>query len=429
MEAGIRAGGLAPGAGLPTVRALAEELAVSPTTVAAAYRLLRERGLAAGAGRRGTAVNPRPAVLAPAAEAVVSRAAPSVPPDARNLASGAPDPKLLPNLRSALRAVKASPRLYDEPLVLPELERLAASRLRADGVPADAVTVVGGALDGIERVLTADLRPGDRVAVEDPGYPNLLDLLAALGHRVVPVAIDEAGMRPDALEPALRMGVAAVVLTPRAQNPTGAAVTPVRARELRRLLRTRPEVVVVEDDHAAGIAGRDHVPVVRQSRRWAVVRSTSKVLGPDLRMAFLAADQETIARVIGRRRLGAGWVSRILQELVLHLLAADSTSRLIATAAERYAERRSTLLDALARRGVAAQGASGLNVWVPVHDETATAQALAEAGWAVDLGHRYRIASPPAIRITTSTLLAHESQWLAADLASWLDRPRARYAG
>ena len=93
--------------------------------------------------------------------------------------------------------------------------------------------MTAGALDGIERVLTAHLRPGDRVAVEDPGWANLLDLLAALGFSAEPIRVDDDGPLAADVARALRRGVRAVVVTTRAQNPTGAAVSAARATELR----------------------------------------------------------------------------------------------------------------------------------------------------------------------------------------------------
>src|SRR5438876_1153301 len=83
---------------------------------------------------------------------------------------------LLPDLGAARRRRAAPARLYGAPSVLPELAARARAQLRADAVPADAVCVVNGAHDGIERVLHAHLRPGDRVAVENPGYAALFDL-------------------------------------------------------------------------------------------------------------------------------------------------------------------------------------------------------------------------------------------------------------
>jgi DNA-binding transcriptional MocR family regulator len=78
------------------------------------------------------------------------------------------------------------------------------------------------------------------------------------------------------------------------------------------------------------------------------------------------------------------------------------------------------LIEALAAHGIAAHGRSGFNVWIPVRQETATVQALAERGWGVSAGERFRLRSAPAIRITVSALLPEEAQRLAADLAAVL---------
>src|SRR5206468_460557 len=232
-----------------------------------------------------------------------------------------------------------------------------------------SLAVVGGALDGIERVLQAHLRPGDRVAVEDPGYVAVFDLLAALGLAPEPVAVDETGPVPDDLARALRAGAAAFVLTPRAQNPTGAALDAARARELRRVLGRHPDVLVVEDDHAGPVAGVPALSVCHARERWAHVHSVSKSLGPDLRLAILAGDATTVARVEGRQSVGTGWVSHLLQDIVLALWSDPATNTCLRRAAEAYTARRDKLLRALAAHGIPAQGRSGLNVWIPVPEE------------------------------------------------------------
>ncbi|WP_369689116.1 aminotransferase class I/II-fold pyridoxal phosphate-dependent enzyme, partial [Mycobacterium avium] len=103
--------------------------------------------------------------------------------------------------------------LYGEPAISPALGQYARAALSADGVPADHLALTSGALDGIERALTAHLRPGDRVAVEDPGWANLLDLLAALGFSADPVRVDDDGPLPEDLARALGRGARALVLT------------------------------------------------------------------------------------------------------------------------------------------------------------------------------------------------------------------------
>jgi DNA-binding transcriptional MocR family regulator len=403
VESAVRAGDLRPGDRLPAVRALATDLGVSPATVAAAYAALRRRGLVTGSGRAGTTVRPSPPVS--------TRGYLRAPAGTRDLINGAPDPALLPEIpqRPARRS-----SLYPSEPVAPRLRALAADRLAADGVDPANLAVTGGALDGIERVLSAWVMPGDRVAVEDPGHAVTFDLVAAMGLNAVPVPVDEFGMRPDGLEGALERGAAAVIVTPRAQAATGAAWDSERAARLREVLRRFPATGLIEDDHAGAVSG---VPARTASGglgRWANLRSVSKSLGPDLRLAVLAGDETTVARVQGRQALGTGWVSYLLQETVANLWERPAS---VAEAARVYAARGAALRSALAAHGITATGRSGFTCWAPVADEDQVATALASSGWAVAPGRRFRIAAPPGIRMSFATLTPDEATRFAADFA------------
>ncbi|OBF79706.1 GntR family transcriptional regulator [Mycobacterium sp. 852002-51163_SCH5372311] len=413
IEDGISDGALAPGDALPPIREVAAELGVNANTVAAAYRLLRERGAVETAGRRGTRVRYRPATTPRSLLGL------GVPEGARDLSTGNPDPALLPIAAAQLAAPDAAaPVLYGQSAISAELLDYARAALSADAVPADYLAVTSGALDGIERALTAHLRPGDRVAVEDPGWANLLDLLAALGLSAEPVQVDDNGPVVLSMARALRRGVRAVVVTSRAQNPTGAALSAERAKALRSLLSGKTaEVLVVEDDHCAGIAGVPLHALAGSTRRWAFVRSASKAYGPDLRLAILAGDRRTVERVNGRLRLGPGWVSHLLQDLTVRLWTDDNAKCLVEEAKERYANNRNRLRAALAERGVTAYGRSGLNVWVPVPDETTAITRLLSAGWAAAPGTRFRMDSPAGLRITIADLAYGEIDPLADAVA------------
>src|ERR1700734_299466 len=405
VEAAVSAGALAPGAELPPIRELAGQLGVNANTVAAAYRLLRERGAVETAGRRGTRVRDRPATTPRSLRGI------AVPPGVRDLSSGNPDPDLLPIARLSSR--RNTPVLYGDPAVSPELAEYAQSSLTADGVPAEHIAVTAGALDGIERVLSAQLRPGDRVAVEDPGWANLLDLLAALGFPAEPIRVDEDGPLTADVARAVSSGVRAIVVTTRAQNPTGAAVSAPRAKELRALLVDHDDVLLIEDDHCAGIAGAPLHTLAGTTRHWAFVRSSAKAYGPDLRLALLAGDRRTVDRVHGRLRLGPGWISHLLQDLAVSLWRDKESARLVHKAETVYTRNRELLHAALADRGVASRGRSGLNVWIPVPDETVAITRLLSAGWAAAPGRRFRIAAPPGVRITVSSVDADEIDRLA----------------
>jgi DNA-binding transcriptional MocR family regulator len=395
---------------LPAVRALAGNLGVSPATVAAAFRDLRSRGLVVTRARSGAHVSWRP----PVAGALRARA---VPEGVRDLASGNPDPELLPDLTPVLRRIEAPRQLYGGEPADARLLALAGTELDRDGIAAGNLAVVSGALDGIERALQAQLRPGDVVAVEDPGFAGLFDLLRAGGFALRPVAIDARGMSPAALRDALDDGTSAVVVNPRGQNPTGASLDEERAAELKRVLDRDPDLMVLEDDHLGPIAGAPRLTLTGGRHRWAAARSLAKSLGPDLRLAVLAGDPHTISRVRGRQAVGPGWVSHLLQRIAAELMADEKVAARLAKATGIYGERRQAFIAALADHGIEAGASSGLNVWIPVADETSIVQSLQADGWAVMPGAPFRLQAEPAIRVTIGTLQPPESDRLAAAVA------------
>jgi DNA-binding transcriptional MocR family regulator len=395
---------------------MATELELSPTTVAAALERLRDRGVVVTRDRSGSYVSWRPPIAS-------ARPSAPIPHEARDLARGNPDPRLLPDTRRALRQLEPPGTLYGDEPVLPELREPVAAELGRAGISSDHLAVVSGALDGVERVLAAWLRPGDVVAVEDPGYHGVIDLCRALGLALRPVAVDQQGMRPDELSAALAEGVAAVVITPRAQNPAGAALSERRATELRTLV-DGADAVLIEDDHLGPVAGVPRRTAISGRGRWAAARSVSKTLGPDLRLAVLAGDAETIDRVQGRQLLGPQWVSHLTQRLVTALWTDERVAGRLERAAETYTERRQRFVDCLADEGVDTDSSSGLNVWVHVPDEAAVLGALLERGWAVAAGAPFRLRAGPAVRVTTSTLGAVDARRLASDLALALQPAR-----
>jgi DNA-binding transcriptional MocR family regulator len=410
VERRIRAGELGAGERLPTVRAMAGELGVDPGTAAAAYRLLRERGFVISDGRRGTRVAaqleprpPRPQRLAPGL---------------RDLASSGVDPALLPDVSRALaRVAERRPDVtdYEENAKLDALVAYAEGELADAGIASAALAFVGGTLDGFERVLQAHLRPGDRVGVEDPAFPRMLDLLHALNLEPVPIAIDDEGPDPDQLERALAQGLDALALTPHGQNPFGASLSDDRASALGSLLRSR-DLLLIEDAHGWEV-GRRQTTLVGDQRRWAVIRSMSRLLGPDLRVAFVAGDRQTIGRVEARQAVTTSWVSRLLQEVVADLLGRAAVRRQLQAAAKATDDRRVALLTALDRRGVRAHGRSGLHAWIGVREETFAVRHLLEHGYAVLAGERFRLRTPPAVRVTTAGLRPDEVDPLADALA------------
>ncbi|ANZ40888.1 transcriptional regulator PtsJ [Lentzea guizhouensis] len=410
----VASGELAPRTVLPPVRALAAELGVNRNTVALAYRRLVEAGVAETRGRGGTVV----------------AAVPSSPRGCRcggasvDLASGNPDPALLPDLLAATHAGRYRPPLYGAPAVDEALAGWASADFAEDVDQPFRTLVTHGAVDATERLLNAHLTRGDAVAVEEPCFLASIGTLRLNGYQPAPVPVDTAGMRPDALRAALEGGARAVVCTPRAHNPTGASLTAERAADLRAVLAEHPGVLVVEDDHFSAVSARPYHRITpATTARWALVRSLSKFLGPDLRLALVATDEESATRLETRLSTGTTWVSHLLQHTARTLLLDPAVHELHERAREAYAQRSGLLIDRLRANGFEVlDRPDGLNVWVELDvDSRAVVQGLADRGWAVRPGHlfvRDPSAAGEAIRVTSSTITARQAEAFAAELAA-----------
>ena len=423
----ISSGDLAPGDRLPTVRDLAAELGVSPATVSHGWQALAAAGLITSRGRSGSFVRSTPrAWLPPRYRSMVGL------PDARlDLSSGTPDPTLLPSLAAALDSAskRASSRAgttsYLDVPVIPELEVL----LR-DSWPFEpgGITVVDGALDALSRTLDEVLHFGDRVIVEDPGFPPVFDLLERFGAERIPVGLDEHGMRPDLLAQALAHGPAAIVLQPRAQNPTGVSMTAARAGELaavirqaasRHSVRNRRDVIVIEDDHSGEIATAPDVSLGSVLPGQVIhIRSYSKSHGPDLRIAALGGPSELVDAIVARRILGPGWTSRMLQTVLLYLLTDPVPVAAVARARSTYRERQDALAIALTAAGVPARGGDGINTWVEVLDERTAVRLLAASGIRVAAGTPFLADEGRQFVRVTAGMVREDAAAVALALAS-----------
>jgi DNA-binding transcriptional MocR family regulator len=422
----IERGALRPGDALPSVRTLADELGVNRNTAVAAYRQLTLAGLVETRGRGGTRVTDRSPVPQE-----------GFTPDSvlRDVATGNPDPSLIPDPTPALAGVAGPRVLYGEPVLDPGLERWADAWMRADLAPTDVhLTVTSGAADAVERLLAQALVRDDAVALEDPCFLTSIHTVRVGGYRPVPVPVDDEGMTVEGLRAALEQGVRALVCTPRAQNPTGSTLSERRAAELREVLREHPYVLVIEDDHFSmlsrspfrSVIGPDH-------QRWALVRSVSKFLGPDMCLAVTASDAETAERLAMRLSPGTTWVSHLLQRLTLALVSDPAVAAGIARAGDHYAARNAAFAARLTALGIPARSGDGLNLWValPVPAREVSTH-LMRRGWLARTGDEFSLGAVPTahrLRLTVHDLSDEDADRLAVDIAAAVDAAASAAGG
>ncbi|MDA8523323.1 aminotransferase class I/II-fold pyridoxal phosphate-dependent enzyme [Acidovorax sp. NCPPB 4044] len=418
IEESLRSGAMVPGDALPAVRALADRLGVNPNTVAAAYARLRDAGRLQTDGRRGTRVaEPLPSAL-PGGQEI-----PALPAGLRDLAGGDVDTALLPRLHADAWPGLLSGEGYGGPAEAPAWREVAHAWLARQGLPAEATGVYSGTLDVVERALRLHARAGDRVALEDPCWPPMAALVQSLRLRPVPLPVDAQGARVPPAE--VLDGCAAIVLTPRAHNPTGCALSEPRWRALRRLLLARPHLLCILDDYWGPLSQEPLAPAGALPPLWLYVLSAGKFLGPDLRVALAAGPPALMQALRAQQAAGPRWVSRLLQVVAAGLWRNAEASGQLARAGQAYARRRHALEFALrsqpqAQLPLPPVGGEGLHVWVPVDNEATVLAALAARGWAAQAGAPFRIASGPAVRLSLGGLQGDEVGPLARDLAAAL---------
>lgn len=421
----IRAGRLTTGDRLPTVRDLARDLGVSPATVSEAWQALAAVGAIQARGRAGTFVRDTGEPSRPARYLGIGGDPLA---HGSNLSTGTPDPELLPPLREAVERVVARSTAWtssylDDP-VLPELE----SVLRAGWpFPPARLTVVDGALDAMSRIVDLLVRFGDRVAMENPGFPPLIDLLERSGAEIVGLELDEQGVTVASMRRALEVDPVLVFVQPRAQNPTGISTSRARCAELARVLADG-RAVVVEDDHSGDIATGEDVSIGRfLPDRTVHIRSYSKSHGPDLRIAAVGGSADVIDPLVARRMLGPGWTSRLLQAVLLDLLTDPAAIAAVSRARTAYAMRSLALRAGLAGHGVASTTGDGINAWVEVADERSALTRLAAAGVRVSPGAPFMVSPSGSshVRVTTGQLDEHDTDLLQHVISSLAAAARA----
>jgi GntR family transcriptional regulator/MocR family aminotransferase len=384
----IRSGRLAAGERLPSSRALAAELGLSRGLVLECYGQLQAEGFLTS--RSGSAT--RVATNAQGPSEVPARAPTSAAPRlAVDFRAGVPDLTSFPRrdwtwaLREACRDATPAELGYGDPRGLAALRGVLAGYLRrVRGAVADAEQVVlcSGFAQGINLVLRSLALAGiGRVAIEDPGDNDYLEICARLGMEAVPVAIDERGIDVEALEGS---GVRAVILTPTHQFPTGTALAPERRQALVSWAIER-DAMIVEDDYDAEFRyDRDPVGALQglAPEHVALIGTVSKSLAPSLRLGWVVCPGALLDAVTEEKRLSDRGSPGLEQLALARLIESGRFDRHLRHMRRVYAARRDTLLAALRERapGVPLQGlAAGFHAVAQLRDDADEASIVAEA--------------------------------------------------
>lgn len=188
------------------------------------------------------------------------------------------------------------------------------------------------------------------------------------------------------------------------------------------MLADHPYVLVIEDDHFSLLSQRPYESLIGpEHRRFALVRSVSKFLGPDMCLALAATDPETAERLAMRLSPGTTWVSHLLQRLTLAQLTDPAVREEIAEAGRHYAARNAAFAERLRAEGIDAADPDGLSLWVGfAKPARAIADHLMRRGWLARTGDDFALderAEPSRhLRLTVHDLSEDDTETLIADL-------------
>ncbi|MBS1767001.1 MAG: PLP-dependent aminotransferase family protein [Acidobacteria bacterium] len=369
----IRRGRLKAGALLPGSRTLAATLGVHRNTVLAAYRELEAEGwIEPGARSTRVAMDlPAKPLSAPAERAGPGFVlepfsplpeAPALAKGTLSLGGGFPDGRLVPTdllaraLRRALKA-KAAPLDYGDPSGDPRFRAalcVMLGEMRGLALSPEELVVTAGSQQGLDLAARALIRPGDTVAVEDPGYARAWATLRAAGARLEPVPVDVEGLSVEALEALLaKRPVRALYTTPHHQYPT--MVTLSAPRRLRLLdLARKHRMAILEDDYDFEFHydGRPVLPLASADASGVVIYmgTLSKVLAPGLRLGFLAAPPAVAKGLAARRAITDYQGNQAFERAVAELMEDGLLQRHVRKMRRVYEERRAVLATEMEKR-------------------------------------------------------------------------------
>ncbi len=429
LREAVRSGRLAPGARLPSTRALCAELEVSRGVVVDTYAQLAAEGYLHTRRGGGTTVAPTVSLehLSPSS----SVQAPAVRHDMnpfRPALGGFPRAAWLGALARVLRSVPDERLGYPDPAGTAELRLTLAAYLgRVRGVRANPnqIVVVNGLRQGIDLLWRALAATGaHRIAVEHPGWRGIRETVADAGLEIVPLPVDHDGLVVESLQ---HEHVDAVALAPAHQYPTGAVLSPARRSALLAWARDRGGVIVEDDYDAEYRYDRQPIGSLQGLAPEHVVYggSTSKTLAPALRLGWMALPRR-LAQPITELQGRQGGMPAPLEQLALaDLIERGELDRHLRRQRRLYKHQREALLGALAAElpEVSVRGAAA-GLYVVLHlpadlDEQAVLAAARTRGIALEglcgehpaLVVGYANLAPAAIKQAVAALAAsvHEA--------------------
>ncbi|MEU0540148.1 PLP-dependent aminotransferase family protein [Nocardia sp. NPDC005978] len=358
LRGAAAAGALRSGDRLPSSRELAARLGVSRTVVTAAYDQLHAEGWIGGQHGSGTYLTAAPEPVGERS-AAGERANPLA--GLLDLGAGAPSIETLDRAawRRAWRAASdRTPLIRRDRAGEPEYRAAVAEHLlRHRGLGAGSGSVVlstAGTSSAVQEIAAACLRPGDVVAIEDPGYVRAVGALRAAGMRLVPVPVDERGLRVDLLPDDTR----AVYCTPAHQFPLGARMPAVRRVELVEFARRRG-ALVLEDDYDGELRyDTTPLPLLATLAPDVVVHlgTTSKILTPTLGIGWLVAAPAVAEAVLAHREATGTSPAPAGQQVVAELARNGDLARHLRRLRREMPVRRSLVIEELRAFGLAARG-------------------------------------------------------------------------